>query len=501
MLTMVGDPTNDGKSATFTGEVEAYGNGNQPANYEIGTNPLEGTEATLVHAAMGENDYYIMDDGSFNFIYPYAANVETLMTRGLRVTGSYQNGGYSLNSVYPIINCSLSGLAPSTEYIATLRYPSSNGYYPKGYGIFTTNASGAGTVAFNANDSGTQDWDIEIKQGSTTVGTIDLGNRELATKVYNVSRYWNGVAFYNPTTALTMEALTAGTIVVNNPRKGMQYSVNGGEKNELTATKTISGLQVGDKVQFYGDGTNIKTYYANLNDYTKIAGGTAEVKVYGNIMSLVDETGFATATTLTGSNAFNSLFINNTTLKDASGLLLPATTLADHCYKNMFQDCTNLSTAPALPAETLADYCYYYMFKNCKNLTTAPALSAESLAEYCYGGMFFGCSSLSAAPELPAMILAGGCYYNLFYGCSSLTTAPMLCATTLVYRCYMNMFYDCSNLNSVTCLATDISAKECTKDWLYGVASSGTFTKAASMTNWSPGDSGIPDGWTRVNSQ
>ena len=41
------------------------------------------------------------------------------------------------------------------------------------------------------------------------------------------------------------------------------------------------------------------------------AGGTADVKVYGNIMSLVDEKGFAKAKTLTEENAFRRLFFNN----------------------------------------------------------------------------------------------------------------------------------------------------------------------------------------------
>ena len=59
------------------------------------------------------------------------------------------------------------------------------------------------------------------------------------------------------------------------------------------------------------------------------------------------------------------------------------------------------------------------------------------------------------------------------------------------------MFYGCTSLNSVTCLATDISATDCTKDWLSGVASSGTFTKAAGV-DWSgkTGFDGIPSGWT-----
>ena len=94
------------------------------------------------------------------------------------------------------------------------------------------------------------------------------------------------------------------------------------------------------------------------------------MKIYGNIMSLVDEEGFATATTLTANNAFSQLFSNYTTLKDASGLLFPATTLTNYCYQNMFIYCSNLTAAPVLPATTLADYCYSNMFSECTSLTT-----------------------------------------------------------------------------------------------------------------------------------
>jgi len=62
----------------------------------------------------------------------------------------------------------------------------------------------------------------------------------------------------------------------------------------------------------------------------------------------------------------------------------------------------------------------------------------------------------------------------------------------------MCMFDGCTKLSAVTCLATDISADECTTYWLDGVAATGTFTKAASMTDWPSGIHGIPDGWTRV---
>ena len=87
----------------------------------------------------------------------------------------------------------------------------------------------------------------------------------------------------------------------------------------------------------------------------------------------------------------------------------------------------------------------------------------------------------------------------MFVGCSSLIEAPKLPATTLAKNCYDRMFYRCSKLNNVTMLATDISAADCLYNWMYRVASSGTFTKAASMTSLPSGSSGIPAGWTVVD--
>ena len=136
------------------------------------------------------------------------------------------------------------------------------------------------------------------------------------------------------------------------------------------------------------------------------------------------------------------------------------------------------------------------MFKNCESLVNAPELPATTLAGHCYEQMFAWCSQLASVPDLPATTLAEGCYKEMFSNCTSLTTAPTLPAPTLVDYCYYLMFEDCTYLNSVTCLATSISASYCTDGWLDDVASTGTFIKAPSMTGWATGTSGIPDGWT-----
>ena len=44
---------------------------------------------------------------------------------------------------------------------------------------------------------------------------------------------------------------------------------------------------------------------------------------------------------------------------------MPATTLANNCYYNMFSGCSNLTAAPNLLATTLANSCYHGMFDIC----------------------------------------------------------------------------------------------------------------------------------------
>ena len=188
-------------------------------------------------------------------------------------------------------------------------------------------------------------------------------------------------------TPLTVEAITAGTIKVAGPKAGMQYSLNGGAKTAVTTTPIE--VAAGGKVAFYGNGTSITSYNG-----TKIVGGTADIKVYGNIMSLVDEENFATNyTTLPADYTFKSLFDNNANLKDASGLLLPATTLANYCYNFMFYGCTSLTAAPALPATTLANYCYNFMFYGCTSLTTAYVKAAYTTTGDACNGMFYSCTA------------------------------------------------------------------------------------------------------------
>ena len=334
-------------------------------------------------------------------------------------------------------------------------------------------------VRLKAGTKDAANWTITPDEATTTgvpaetAVTLKYGGR---MKVKGVT-----ARTYDPLeTPLTLEALTARTIMVTTPKVGMKYKKNNGALSTLNSTDDVTiDVQEGDKVEFYGNGTSITSYNG-----TYIAGGTAEVKVYGNIMSLVNEQNYPTAKELTEQYALCGLFGNNTTLKDASGLLLPATTLADECYGYLFGDCTALTAAPELPATTLAKGCYTSMFKDCTALTAAPkVLPAKTLAAYCCHQMFQGCVKLTKAPELPATTLAPNCYNRMFKDCIELTTSPVLRATMLASSCYAEMFIGCSKLNTVICLATDVSADNCFSCWLYNIPSVGTLYVSADLAS------------------
>lgn len=90
-------------------------------------------------------------------------------------------------------------------------------------------------------------------------------------------------------------------------------------------------------------------------------------------------------TTLTGSlpatldaNCFEDMFAHCTGLTSVASGFLPATTLAAHCYRGMFQD-TRFERAPVLPATNLVSECYRYMFNACTRLNYIKCLATTHL--------------------------------------------------------------------------------------------------------------------------
>ena len=223
----------------------------------------------------------------------------------------------------------------------------------------------------------------------------------------------------------------------------ISYSLDSG--STWVSANTTPTVQSGDVVYIKGENMGLSS--AGIGTFSS----TANFDVEGNVMSLLYGDSFENEVSLSGKNyAFMNLFSGCTTVINADKMELPATTLSQNCYTNMFNRAVNLASPPSLTAATT---------------------------------------------------LAVGCYFNMFYNQTANTAFTVsesyfLPAETLVQDCYRQMFFNCRNLDKVTSLATSgINTNNSTANWLGNVAASGTFTKASSAS-WPTSTSGIPSGWT-----
>ena len=111
------------------------------------------------------------------------------------------------------------------------------------------------------------------------------------------------------------------------------------------------------------------------------------------VMSLLYGDDFDGQISLSGKNyVFCRLFYNCKNVISASNLILPVTTLADKCYRFMFDSCTNLTKAPKLPATTLANGCYYRMFYKCSKLNSITCYATTNITTTNLNNWVYGVS-------------------------------------------------------------------------------------------------------------
>ena len=339
-----------------------------------------------------------------------------------------------------------------------------------------------------------------INLGNLEISKMFLGQTEVTSMYLGDTQVYGGTVPVPNEPYVTMilapgvTEAKIGIIKEGYSTPNIQYRLNNGDWTKWDYDKSTP-IVIGkrDILQFKGKNTS---GFSGNNGYVRFDINN-DVNLYGNIMSLIDEVG--KTKTIPYKYCFQYLFYN-TKIKNVSKNFLPATTLKDSCYYKLFSNCTSLISAPELKATNMYYGCYNSMFEGCSSLTTAPKLPSTTLHFYCYSHMFSGCSSLTKAPTLPATETENNCYDSMFSGCTSLTQAPELPAITLASECYSHMFYNCKNLSKIKCLGknsgVNVDIKKCTNNWLYNVASSGTFIKSANTTFWTTGDSGIPSGWT-----
>ena len=192
-----------------------------------------------------------------------------------------------------------------------------------------------------------------------------------------------------------------------------ETSTDGSTWATYTFWNTITLSSVGSKVFWRNKSTTTTSLNGSWwSDYYRFE-MTGSISWSGDVNYMLNKN---STTTLTA-YCYSGLFLNCTSLVISPEL--PATTLANYCYRNMF-DSTGIVEAPKLPATTLKSGCYNVMFNKCYSLVKAPVLSATSLANDCYANMFQNCTNLDTLPKLPATTLPSNCYFAMFTGCSKI---------------------------------------------------------------------------------
>ena len=302
----------------------------------------------------------------------------------------------------------------------------------------------------------------DIKLGSTTVSAVYFGQNLIwPSNIHDYSADY-----------LTFEAIDNGitfshTITANT----FYYSLDDGTTWTAIGTgENTPALSTGDKILWKCSSPTINPYSNGVGRFTS----TGKFNASGNIMSLLHGDNFQNQTAITVNRTFEALF-HQSSIVDASNLILPATTLKDRCYHDMFNGCTNMTAAPK-------------------------ELPATSLDSYCYQGMFYECSNLVSAPkELPATVFVGkyNCYDNMFGFCTSLEIAPELPDSSGGSYIYTYMFNTCTSLKYIKCLLTSPTTSKL-RNWVQDITNTnGTFVKATGA-GWPSGTSGIPAGWTVI---
>ena len=217
--------------------------------------------------------------------------------------------------------------------------------------------------------------------------------------VKNVSA--KAVANVDKATPLTLVAQADGKITVTfnggiTLANDIKYTINNGA--EQTIAKNTSGayditVKKGDVVQLYSLNSSLGgSTVAGARGTTRAVDDGAKyinirpsmkTEIYGNVMSLLKgKDNLESATTIEANNAFYGLFagaeklVNNTERL----LVLPATTLTEGCYDNMFSGCKGIEKAPELPAPKLEKGCYQEMFFDCAKLNSVKCLASDVVA-------------------------------------------------------------------------------------------------------------------------
>ena len=280
-----------------------------------------------------------------------------------------------------------------------------------------------------------QDGKVTAMSEGETIITVSLQDATASCKykvvVKNVSaKALNDV---DKATPLTLVAAEDGKITIYFKNgitlsNDIKYTINGG--SEQTISKNTEGsydivVSKGDVVQLYstntslgggGGGAGARSLTRGADESAKYINIRTSMKteVYGNVMSLLSgKDNLEKETEIKGKNAFYGLFDGADKLVSSENreLVLPATTLKEGCYENMFSGCKGIEKAPELPANKCEKNCYKGMFSDCSKVSSFKILATET-AEGCIDGIMTNAGTEAETP--PVLLLDENADKNYF---------------------------------------------------------------------------------------
>lgn len=228
----------------------------------------------------------------------------------------------------------------------------------------------------------------------------------------------------------------------------------------------------GDNNNGWNHGTSLQTGLCTILLDDPNGGDDDTVNISGSIMGLMNN-GLKNVDLPLQTLAFAKLFAGSNAIKTVGDGFFPSVAeVSAFCYNGIFQNCTNLTTAPEIlvyPNQIVNDRSFQCAFSGCSKLAEMPELLTDNLRMSCYSSMFESCSSLREAKELPAITLMEDCYNSMFRHCTNLTKAPTLETVQYLYEgCCYDMFRFCSSLEQSPKFG-DLSKTKLYKDCFCGM--------------------------------
>ena len=277
-------------------------------------------------------------------------------------------------------------------------------------------------------------------------------------------------------------------------------------------------------VKIYLRGVNNETLSnSNLKanfDFSQMATtGTLELKIGGNILTLLDKDVSKFENKRLPDYCFSNLFSSSTAIYDASQLELTPKLSSNGLYMSMFQGCSEMVTSPQkIYLKDISTDCCRTMFYKCSSLVNIPETWCPNVTElgyYVYNSSgsktwemavscFMSCfreTAIKKLPQLPATNLANTCYGYMFAGCKGLTTQEgwyLPCESFNISQtkgCYNYMFTDCTNLVEMYTKQSNIS-KDYNFKWLYNINTKGTLFMKRESTQTTFDFTVLPANWS-----